>query len=88
MKPKYFTCQCGGEILRAEFNDEYKEIDMSFYSYGIFTEKPTLWERIKFCFRYLKTGEMYSDYILLSIKDAQRLGNWLVDIVENNNLKR
>lgn len=73
-------CDCNSElILCSKFEDDLdKEIYLSIYTAGQFNHKPTIWERLKYCFYHLKTGKKYEDQIILSFNKAQQLGEWLI----------
>ncbi len=73
-------CDCNSElILCSKFEHDYdKEIYLCIYTAGQFNPKPTIWERLKYCFYHLKTGKKYEDQIILSFDKAKQLGNWLI----------
>ena len=75
----FFLCECSGEgILLTRFvNNDEKEIYLSIYTVGQFNSKPSIWNRIKYCWYHLKTGKKYEDQIILSFKKAQELSEWL-----------
>ena len=77
-------CECGSElILCSKLEDDFeKEIYLCIFTSGQFNSKPTIWNRLKYCFYHLKTGKKYEDQIMLSFDKAQQLGNWLI---ENSN---
>lgn len=74
-------CDCNAElILCSKFEDALdKEIYLSIYTVGQFNYKPSIWNRLKYCFYHLKTGKKYEDQIILSFDKAQELGKWLIE---------
>lgn len=75
-KKLFLVCGCGSEILVAEDLQEEKEINLAMFQYG-FHHKPSWKRRIQVAWRYLISGTMYTDQIILSYKDAQRLKDFL-----------
>jgi hypothetical protein len=76
---RFFLCDCNSEALlcsRFEGDDE-KEIYISIYTCGQFNKKPSIFERIKYCWYHLKTGKKYEDQIILSFDKAQQVSDWL-----------
>lgn len=75
-------CDCHGEIMVATSNKEEKTFDFAFYSYGAYCEAPGLWYRIKYAWNHLRTGKIYSDFIILDTKKAKELADFI-----NSNVK-
>lgn len=86
------SCNCLSQhsmIVVHEWMDEYSNsngtirydqtFDMAFYERGLDNGKRSLWERIKWCFRFLKTGTLYCDAISLQEDDAKQLANYLLE---------
>lgn len=78
---QFFLCECSGEaMLFTKFDDDdFKEIYVAIYTIGQFNPKPSIFERLKYCWYHLKTGKKYEDQIILSFDKAQEIGNWLVN---------
>ena len=74
-------CSCGSEIISLCKFDNEEEIYLSLYTLGQFSLKPTILERIKYCFYHLKTGKIYTDQIILDKNNTKKLINWLKENV-------
>ena len=78
MKKEFILCDCESEIL---FCSRYPDEDCNYlaiYSYGLIREKPTLWDRLKYCWYHLRTGKKYEDMVILNRENAEKLANWLL----------
>lgn len=84
----FFMCECGVELLQVlRFKDE-KEYYLTIYTAGQYNKKPNLWERLKYCWFHLKTGNIYGDEIILPEEEAIRLSDWIKNDIENENKRR
>ena len=76
-------CECNCEALvitKDEYvNQEFPTFDLAFYSQGIYKEKTSILDRFKFCWKYLKTGKLYNDYLILNKEEAKRLNDYLTE---------
>lgn len=81
---RHFTlCECGEEaLLLTKFDDEVS-IYMSIYKAGQFNEKPSILDRLKYCWYHLRTGKKYEDQLVLSKTSAIKLINWINSNVQN-----
>lgn len=77
MKDEIFIkCQCNTDIVYGT-KDEYDEfVYLSIFTLG-YKQKPSIWERLKYCYYHLKTGKRFEDQIILNNESAKELGNWL-----------
>lgn len=72
MKDLYLECDCHNEIIRVERHG--KEFWFSFWQAGFYSkEKYNLIERIILAFKVLKTGIPYTDMVILSNKQIEKL---------------
>lgn len=74
---KFFLCECSAEALLLTNYDDDKNIYLAIYTCGQFNAKPTIYERLKYCWYHLKTGKKYEDQIILNYDNAQELAEWL-----------
>ena len=76
---EFFLCDCGSEaLLLTKFKNDFdKEIYLSIYMVGQFHKKPSIWERIKYCWYHLRTGKKFEDQMILSFEKAQQVSKWL-----------
>jgi hypothetical protein len=81
MEDKAFICQCKEDILYVgkDYPITPEFVNLSIFSFGHFRSKPNLWQRLKFCWFHIKTGEIYKDDIILSSEQAKELGEWLIN---------
>jgi len=91
---EYIKCDCFTHLLSIECETEYyskniepkdetfvrQSFNFAMFSYGDVLPKPSLKRRIKFCWKYLRTGKMYSDEMIFSPTNAKALA----DFIDNN----
>lgn len=90
MDKQYFSCECETEgILLSKFIDDLEENDiyLSIFRIGQFTLKPTILNRLKYCWYHLTTGKKHEDQVILSFENAQKIGEWLINNSKNNEQK-
>lgn len=78
---KHFECECSGEILRVEHSEsdeEYPSVYLAIYNYGYYDETWNLWQKLKYCWRLLRSRTPYGDQIILTPEEAERLANFLL----------
>lgn len=92
----YYECQCHAEVLSVERSIDiidYKDKawDASIYfamlHYGFQNHRPTLKEKLRHCWRILKTGKNYADEIILSVEDAKQMGSDLLKMCDETEIK-
>jgi hypothetical protein len=72
-------CECGIHAVGLSRDDISPEIYMSWWSYGQHLRKWTVINRLKACWRYLKTGEWHDDEIILDIETAKEMATKLFE---------
>lgn len=73
-------CDCGTHILKVEVDPDFQAIYLAMFNYGHSTPK---WgRRLKMIWTILKTGEAYSDQLVMNTNEAKKLADFL-----NNHLK-
>ena len=70
-------CDCGTHLLRTDYDEELKLFYMSFYTYGNGNLKINIWSRIKYAFKHIFTGRIYSDQMVLNKKESLKLIEFL-----------
>ncbi len=78
-------CDCSGEMLVVEANDfeiNQLEFTLAIFTQGTYTEKPSLWWRIKYAWNHLRTGKIYSDYMWMDDKKAEALAKFIKENIE------
>ena len=76
-RDKFLLCECSCEILLVTKDDD--DINFSIYSKGNFRNKPNIFQRLKYCWYHLTTGEQFDDQIVLSNQKARELSEWLLN---------
>jgi len=85
-KKYYYKCDCGAEMLVMEPDvdkiDDNKSLFFLYLSIWLqgYDNKPTFYEKLRHCYHILKTGKNYSDQIILSFEQANKLYRDLHDI--------
>ncbi len=87
-KTNYFPCSCGEHIMQVnsnlDFHDDGKRYNQN-WNFAMFDYagygKSSLWYRIKVACKYLISGKMFNDKIILSENEADKL----VKFIEENN---
>lgn len=83
-----YKCDCGSEMLivEPEINIIDKDKHLFFLNVSIwlfgYNSSPTLFEKLRHCWYILKTGQNYSDQIILSLASAKQLSEDLSNILE------
>lgn len=76
-EPIYIECSCGTEVLRVQYDEELDTYDISMFS----LHKDYSWKhKIQQIWHILKTGEPYSDQMVVSRKELAELGMYMADI--------
>lgn len=82
-------CGCGSHLLQVQSEVEYfndtinnmtrfnQEFYLAMYSYGAGSDKDKFWRRIKIGLKYLRTGKMFSDQIVLSQDEANKMSSFI-----------
>lgn len=85
-KEYYYKCDCGAEILMIEPEIDKIDDDKSLFFLNVsiwlqgYDNKPSLYEKLRHCYHILKTGNNYSDQIILNFEQAEKLYCDLRDI--------
>ena len=76
----YVSCECGSELMVLEHckctEVNIDDFTIAIYRYG-YSEKPNLWQRLKYCFYHLKTGKKYTDQIIINPENAKKITDWI-----------
>jgi len=83
MIKEIFMCECHSEGVVVSYFDEEKEIYLALFNYAHSVKTKTFWERLRWCWNVLKTGEPWADEVILDHITAEALGNRLLEIVKN-----
>lgn len=74
---KFIKCACHGDGMLLEYDtDEFLEISM--WKYGTNDDNRMSWrQRLRFIFKFLKTGNPYCDQVMLDLEKQKELADWL-----------
>ena len=84
-KKTVIDCECGAHMLVVQSETEYfpdtvsgkvrfrQEFYLAMFGYGNYSEKPSFWRKIAVAWRYLRTGKMHLDMIILRSDEAKKL---------------
>ncbi len=78
-----YPCCCGNEFISLDKDEDIKCISFAIYYYGSDSKRLSLVEALKYCWFILVKRTPYSDQILLSTREAKRLGKDLIKLSEN-----
>lgn len=84
-KKIFIECECGTHLLQVtndvEFFNDNKQVRQEFwlamFVYGTYHKKPSLYERIRIIWNYLRTGKMHEDQLILHPDEAQKLADFI-----------
>lgn len=80
-KTLFIPCSCKSEILVVEFDHEIELADLAiFENYTNYSNKMSLWQRLRYCFQVLAHKKPYADQMVLDknqLKDLQKFLNGL-----------
>lgn len=92
----FYECQCASEVLNVqrdiEVFDYEKEawdihIYLAMYHLGTENHRPVLRDKLRHCWKILKTGKNYADNIILSLEDARKLSRDLNEMCDETKIK-
>jgi hypothetical protein len=90
-KKSFIECECGTHLLQITHEVEYfedtktkstrvrQEFQLAMFTYGTYHKKPGLRERLRVIWNYFRTGKMHSDQILMTVDEAQKLADFILD---------
>lgn len=90
----FIECDCHTHILQVVNDIEYikhedkvvakiQTMHLAMFNYGVDFHKESIWNRIKFSLKYIKTGIMFSDQLSLNPSEAKKLSDFLVEHIKD-----
>ena len=80
-KTLFIPCSCKSEILAIEYDHEIQLADLAIFEhYTNYSNKMSLWQRLRYCYRVLFEKKPYADQMVLDnkqLKDLQKFLNGL-----------
>ena len=79
-----FLCDCGmhGLVITDLKEAGCHEIYLALWQSKYLPEPKGFWERLRWCWQVLKTGQPWADEICLQPKDARKLGERLLELTK------
>ena len=81
----YSDCECNCSVLRVEYYDDLNSFDVAIYKHNY--RVCGIKEKIRWIWNFIRTGNPYGDDVILSLKDAERLRNYLFVQIDYANHK-
>ena len=78
---RHFNCMCGSEMIQIE--REENEIYFAIYLHGIINHEYSLRERLKHIWQILVHKKPYSDFAILNLEEAKRMGETLIKMTKD-----
>ena len=77
-KTLFVPCSCKSEVLVIEYDHEIQLADLAiFENYTNYSNKMSLWQRIRYCYQILVNKKPYADQMALDKKQLKDLFNFL-----------
>lgn len=80
-KTIFIPCSCKSEVLVIEYDHDIDMADLAIYEHLTnYSNKLSLWQRIRYCYQILVYKKPYADQIMLDrkqLKDLQKFLNGL-----------
>ncbi len=82
---KFFFCECHAEGMWIVKEATDKEFYFSFWGQGISPRTPRLWDRLRSCWKILRTGVAYEDQLVISSETARRIASFIYSSIDKDN---
>lgn len=77
-KTLFIPCSCKSEILVIEYDHELDMADLAiFENYTNYSNKMSLWQRLRYCYKVLFDKKPYSDQVVLDKNQLKDLRKFL-----------
>jgi len=77
-KTIFIPCSCKSEILAIEYDHEIEMADLAmFENYTNYSNKMSLWQRLRYCYKVLFDKKPYSDQVVLDKNQLKDLRKFL-----------
>lgn len=80
-KTLFCLCDCKSEILVIEYDHEMKLADLAIYRYAAFSNKLSIFNRIRYAINIIWNGKVYADQMVLTQKQLKEIKNFCNDIL-------
>lgn len=80
-KTIFIPCLCKNEILVMEYDHELDIADVAIFEHYIrYSNKLSLWQRLRYCYRVLVHKKPYADQITLDKEQLKDLKKFLIEL--------
>jgi hypothetical protein len=80
-KTLFIPCSCKSEILVIEYDHDWDIADLAiFENYTNYSNKMSLWQRLRYCFQVLAYKKPYADQMVLDKKQLKDLKEFLNEL--------
>jgi len=77
----FIPCDCESELLVVRYDGEFDILDLCIYeTQSSFKSKMSWYQKIRYIYQLMKTGQSYTDQIILNRKQINELKGFLSDI--------
>lgn len=77
----FVPCDCKSEILYIEYDHEWKIADFCiYYTNSGYANNLSIYQKLRYIWRVLFYGKVYSDQIMLTDKQLKELKKFLIEI--------
>lgn len=78
-------CECQGHMMEVVYLPKDKWFEFSYWTLGRVTESLSWKERFRWCWKILRTGNPWSDFIMLNKEKARELQAFLAAETDSSN---
>ena len=71
-------CDCHGEAIQVEYEKEDDQFYFSLWHQGFDNNHLSWWQRLRWTWRILTTGNPWTDLVILSPEKAKKIRNFIV----------
>jgi hypothetical protein len=78
--PLFIKCECESEILeiqRYNCGDNDRGFNVAMWTHGKSSNKMCWRERLRWCWKILRTGDPWNDYAIVSDKNAMKISEYI-----------
>jgi hypothetical protein len=81
---KFIKCACYGHLMELEYDREYNQYYLTIWSSGFKREKLSWYDRIRWIWNILKTGNPWSDMFIINESTRKEI----VEFLDNKNVEK
>lgn len=78
----FVLCDCRSEVLVIDYDSDCQIADFSMYeNFASYSNKMSLWQKIRYMYKVIFTGSPYADQIILNKKQLKEIKDFLNQII-------